>query len=75
MTESGVTPPGNSIWTPFISQRDWELTRWAKAHRVTSSAFSDLLGIPEVRADNLSKYCSANMNYRSLSALNYPTIP
>ncbi|KAN0106946.1 hypothetical protein V8E52_010654 [Russula decolorans] len=45
---SGVTPPGDSIWTPFIFQRDWEIARWAKTHRVTYSAFSDLLAIPEV---------------------------
>jgi hypothetical protein len=57
---SGVTPPGDSIWTPFISQRDWEIARWAKTHRVTYSAFSDLLAIPEVWEFNLSNYRSAD---------------
>jgi hypothetical protein len=40
---------GDSIWAPFRSQRDWEIARWAKMRGPTSSAFGDLLAIPEVR--------------------------
>ena len=38
-----------SIWVPFSSQCDWEITCWAKMHGLSSSAFSELLAIPEVR--------------------------
>ena len=48
MSGSGVTPE-DSIWAPFCSQRDWEIARWAKIYRLTSTAFSALLAIPEVR--------------------------
>ena len=37
------------IWAPFSSQCDWEIARWAKMHGPSSSAFSELLAIPEVR--------------------------
>jgi len=47
---SGVTPPEDLIWAPFFSQRDWEIARWAKTHKLTSSAFSELLAIPKVRS-------------------------
>jgi hypothetical protein len=40
---------GDSIWAPFRSQHDWEIAHWAKMRGLTSSAFSDLLAIPEVR--------------------------
>ena len=37
-----------SIWAPFSSQCDWEIARWAKMRGPSSSAFSELLAIPEV---------------------------
>ncbi|KAF8264339.1 hypothetical protein EI94DRAFT_1805975 [Lactarius quietus] len=37
-----------SIWSPFRSQCDWELTHWAKMRGPTSSAMEELLAIPEV---------------------------
>ena len=40
----------DSIWAPFRSQCDWEIAQWAKMRGPTSSAFTDLLAIPEVRA-------------------------
>ena len=46
---SGVTRPEDSIWAPFGSQREWEVAKWVKTNRLTSSAFDQLLGIPEVR--------------------------
>jgi len=74
MTGSGVTSPGDSLWTPFLFQCDWEIARWAKTHRVTTSAFLDLLAISEVQDFDLSNSCSADVRYRSLSGLNYPMI-
>jgi hypothetical protein len=38
-----------SIYTPFSSEVDWEIARWAKIRGPTSTAFSDLLNIPGVR--------------------------
>jgi hypothetical protein len=73
VTWSGVTPPGDSIWAPFCSQRDWEIAQWAKMHGLTSLAFLVLLAINEVRVFDLSNYCT-NIGYRSLSGLNYHTI-
>jgi len=37
-----------SIWAPFSSQCDWEIACWAKMRSPSSSAFSELLAIPEV---------------------------
>jgi hypothetical protein len=51
---SGVTRPGNSIWAPFGSQRDWAVARWVKTNRITSSAFSEFLAIPEVREAHIN---------------------
>ena len=39
---------GDSIWSPFTSQCDWLFARWAKMRGPTSSAVTELLGIPEV---------------------------
>jgi hypothetical protein len=41
---------GASVWAPFRSQCDWEIAHWAKTRGPTSSAVTDLLAIPEVRA-------------------------
>ncbi|KAH9177873.1 hypothetical protein EDB89DRAFT_2111982 [Lactarius sanguifluus] len=57
----GATIPGTlqgshvyqSIWVPFHSQCDWEIVRWAKMRRPTSSAVTDILAIPKV-VDKLS---------------------
>ena len=68
---SGVTPPGDSIWAPFHSQRDWEIAQWAKTHRVTSSAFSELLAIRGVWDINPFTYCGANTRLRSSTGLTY----
>ncbi len=47
-TGSGVTPPEESIWAPFCSQRDWEIAQWAKTYRLTSTAFLAFLAITGV---------------------------
>ena len=39
---------GDSKWSPFCSQIDWEVARWAKTCGVTSSAVGELLAIPGV---------------------------
>jgi hypothetical protein len=41
---------GPNIWSPFGSQMDWELARWAKLSGPSASAFTELLAIPEVSA-------------------------
>jgi hypothetical protein len=48
--ESHQVRPGDSGWAPFQSQRDWEVARWAKMRGPTSSAVTELLAIPGVRA-------------------------
>ena len=47
---SSLVAPGDSesIWAPFRSQCDWQVAHWAKMRGPTSSAFTDLLAIPEV---------------------------
>ncbi|KAH9175218.1 hypothetical protein EDB89DRAFT_2113355 [Lactarius sanguifluus] len=44
---------GSLVWAPFYSQCDWEIMRWAKMHRPTLSAVTDILAIPKV-VDKLS---------------------
>ncbi|KAH9035981.1 hypothetical protein EDB83DRAFT_2524834 [Lactarius deliciosus] len=39
---------GTSIWAPFRSQCDWELTHWAKMCGPTSSAVAALLAVPQL---------------------------
>lgn len=41
---------GGNIWTPFNSQLDWEIARWAKIRGPGSTAVSELLGIENVSA-------------------------
>ena len=38
----------DSIWSPFTSKCDWLFAHWAKMRGPTSSAVTELLGIPEV---------------------------
>ena len=39
---------GDNPWSPFNSEKDWEIAKWAKLHGVGSTAFSDLLAIDRV---------------------------
>jgi hypothetical protein len=50
MNGANLRAPGDSIWTPFRSQCDWEIAHWAKMRGPTSSAVTELLAIPEVCA-------------------------
>jgi hypothetical protein len=61
---SGLVAPGDSesIWAPFQSQCDWQVAHWAKMRGPTSSAFTDLLAIPEVSLAFAYHYdCGANI--------------
>ncbi|KAH9835183.1 uncharacterized protein C8Q71DRAFT_797434 [Rhodofomes roseus] len=44
-----VDPQSKNPYAPFASKMDWEIARWAKLRGSGSTAFSDLLAIPEVR--------------------------
>lgn len=75
-TRSGDDSPGDSIWAPFLSQRDWEIAQWAKTEHLTASGFSALLAITGVRElDMYPVYCSANPRYRSLNVSSYHIAP
>ena len=39
-----------SVWAPFRSQLEWDVARWAKLRGGSSTAVSELLAIPGVRA-------------------------
>jgi hypothetical protein len=49
-----------SAWAPFRSQLEWDVARWAKLRGGSSTAVSELLAIPGVRASNLL-YCISNL--------------
>ncbi|KAH9061974.1 hypothetical protein EDB87DRAFT_391243 [Lactarius vividus] len=51
---------GDSVWTPFQSQRDWEVARWAKMRGPSSSAVTELLAIPEVVERLCLSYSTTN---------------
>ena len=73
-TEPGIASPGDSIWAPFLSQRDWEIVQWAKDQKITALVFSALLAISGVRAhafNMYSLYCSANPRHRLSTGWSY----
>ena len=39
---------GNSSYAPFASKIDWEIARWAKLHRISLAAITELLQIKGV---------------------------
>ena len=41
-----------SPWAPFRSQLDWDVAHWVKRRGPSSTAVSELLGIPGVRVSN-----------------------
>jgi hypothetical protein len=47
--ESRATSMG-SAWAPFRSQLEWDVARWVKLRGGSSTAVSELLAIPGVRA-------------------------
>jgi hypothetical protein len=46
-----------SMWTPFRSQKDWEIAHWAKTRGSSASDVNHLLAISDVRTFFLSNYC------------------
>jgi hypothetical protein len=46
--ESAQAAFSDAVWAPFRSQCDWEIARWAKMRRPTSTAVTELLAIPNV---------------------------
>lgn len=46
----------SNIYAPFTSELDWRTAQWAKMRGPSSTAFSELLSIPGVRAS-----CIANI--------------
>jgi len=43
-----VSDQEKNPWAPFMSQKDWEVARWAKVRGPGATAFSELLSIPGV---------------------------
>jgi hypothetical protein len=61
---------GDSLWSPFFSQLDWEVARWAKTCGTTSSAVVDLLAIPGVGTPlPPSVYCGSNLQIKVVGKL------
>jgi len=48
---------GGSVWAPFQSECDWRFAYWAKMNKLSSSALTDLLAIPNVRLPFFSLLC------------------
>ncbi|KAI0038969.1 hypothetical protein FA95DRAFT_1504825 [Auriscalpium vulgare] len=71
--DAGDNPAAN-VWAPFHSKLEWEIARWAKMRGPTSTAFTELLQIDEVRE-------RLNLSFNSSKALNaiidssMPSIP
>ncbi|KAL0563684.1 hypothetical protein V5O48_018380, partial [Marasmius crinis-equi] len=61
--ESRIPGINSNPYTPFASQMDWEVARWAKLQGTGSTAFSDLLAI-----DGVSE--ALGLSYRSSDDLN-----
>ena len=60
MHQARQAAPDSSKWAPFCSKLDWEIACWAKTCRPTSSALTELLGIPEVCGLCLALMCTDN---------------
>ena len=48
---------GGSVWAPFQSKCDWHFAYWAKINKLSSSALTDLLAIPNVCLPFFSLLC------------------
>ena len=71
-TSSMVT--GDSLWSLFCSQIDWEVVHWAKTCSAMASAVTDLLAIPRVGTPLLLLFVVALMHRsRSLAGLGFHT--
>lgn len=61
MHQARRAAPDSSNWAPFCSKLDWEIACWAKTRGPTSSALTELLGIPEVCGLFLALMCTDNL--------------
>ncbi|KAI0027825.1 hypothetical protein K488DRAFT_60342 [Vararia minispora EC-137] len=62
--------PDDNPFYPFVSQLDWEVACWAKTRGLGSTAFTDLLKIPEVIGRlGLSYHSSRDLNDTLRSSL------
>ena len=59
--QSHLATVPDSVWAPFRSQCDWEVACWAKMRGPTSSAVTELLAIPAVRAYYFHCYVAESM--------------
>ena len=50
---------GGSVWAPFQSECDWHFAHWAKVNKLSSSALTNLLAIPNVCPSFFFLYCVA----------------
>ena len=50
--ENALGGPSENLYSPFGSQVDWELTKWAKLHGPSATSFTELLNIGGVSAIN-----------------------
>jgi hypothetical protein len=64
-----------SIWAPFLSQRDWAFARWAKMRGPTSTSVSELLAIPEVLLSSFLFILSLTLEYSLSTRLVFRTAP
>ncbi|KAL0057953.1 hypothetical protein AAF712_015393 [Marasmius tenuissimus] len=51
---------GHDIWAPFSSEMDWRIAQWAKIHRPSSTALTELLSIPNLVETLKLSFKSAN---------------
>ena len=52
--ENTLGGPSPNLFAPFNSQTDWELAKWAKLRGPGSTAFTELMGITDVRLSSVS---------------------
>ncbi|KAJ3870603.1 hypothetical protein F5051DRAFT_447434 [Lentinula edodes] len=61
---SHIPHKGKNPWSPFASQMDWEVAKWAKTRETGLTAFSNLLAVDGVyKALGLSYCNSAELNH------------
>ncbi|KAI0040188.1 hypothetical protein FA95DRAFT_1585098 [Auriscalpium vulgare] len=64
----------DNSWTPFRSKLEWEIARWAKMRGPTSTAFTELLQIDEVR-DRLQLSFNSSKALNKIIDTSLPSIP
>lgn len=54
--------PSSNPYSPFNSQTDWELAKWAKLRGPGSTAFTELMGVTGVCPPHFSKFLANDKN-------------